>query len=479
MALKSTEAAFKPHQDCRKGEGSSPALLLATLAVLVCASEFAYASWNGFEDLSFPMDQIIGNLLLLTILYLFIAFLLLRFSESAGSGFPIIHLVVLSAAVLFRVTVAPAPPLLSDDLYRYRWEGMLQSAGGNPYQAAPVDKNWSPLRDNTYSRIPVRDYPGGYGPLTMLVERGSYASVRGMTQDPFLQAKLMKWPSALGDLGILVLLAGWLRSRGKPTFLAGIYALCPLSVVEFWGMGHNDALAIAALVAAFWAMDARREGVAFLCLGVAIAFKWWPALLLPTFIGISRESPRRLLWAAMGLAVIPLSFLPYWSDITQNARFMGGFAGGWRNNDSLFGITFALSGGEYETAKWWTLAMIGTLAVLGGVLIRRREHAALVVLAGTLLLSANCHPWYLLWFVPLLVFAPWPPLLLWISLSPLFYEVLIDYQILGVWEGSRPGRWLVYVPFFALALAYGAWGMLQRRRRQDGPSSSTAVTGKT
>lgn len=425
------------------------------------------------------MDQIIGNLLLLTILYLFIAFLLLRFSESARSGFPVIHLVVLSAALLFRVTVAPVPPLLSDDLYRYRWEGMLQSAGGNPYQAAPADTDWIHLRDNTYSRIPVRDYPGGYGPLTMLVERASYASVRGITEDPFLQAKLMKWPSALGDLGILVLLGGWLRSRGKPAFLAGIYALCPLSVVEFWGMGHNDALAIAALVAAFWAMDARREGVAFLCLGVAIAFKWWPALLLPTFIGISRESPRRLLWAAMGLAVIPLAFLPYWSDIAQNARFMGGFAGGWRNNDSLFGITFALSGGDFETAKWWTLAMIGAVAVLGGVLPRRREHAALVVLVGTLLLSANCHPWYLLWFVPLLAFVPWPPLLLWISLSPLFYEVLIDYQILGEWEGSRPGRWLVYAPFFALAVAYGVWGLLQRRRRQDGPCSSTAVTGKT
>lgn len=480
MALKSTKSTATPRSIRRESGGQFPSrLALAALWGLACASELLYASWNRLESSSFPLDQIIGNLLLLNILYLFVAFLLLRFSESNRSGLLAINLVVLCAALLFRVTVSPLPPLFSEDLYRYRWEGMLQSAGGNPYQAAPADAAWMGIRDDTYSQIPVRDRPGGYGPLTMLVERAGYVSARAITDDPFLQTKLMKWPSALADLAILALLAGWLRQRGKPAYLAGIYALCPLPVVEFWGMGHNDALAIAALVAAFWAMDAHREWLAFLCLGLAIAFKWWPALLLPAFVGLNRQTPRRLLPAAAGLIVVPLAFLPYWSDVAKNVRFMGGFAGGWRNNDSLFGITFALSGGDFETAKWWTLAIIGALALVGGVLIRRREHAALVVLVGTLLLSANCHPWYLTWFLPLLAFAPWPPLLLWISLSPIFYEVLIDYQILGVWEGSRPGRWLVYVPFFGLAVVYGVLGLLRYRRNQDGPCSSTAVTGKT
>lgn len=479
MALKSTEAAKASNPRNRFEKRVHPAFPIAALGVLACTSELLYAAWSQLGNASFPLDQVVGNFLLLHILYLFIVFLLLRFSESVHSGLLGMNLFVLFASLLFRVTVAPAPPILSDDLYRYRWEGMLQAEGGNPYQAAPPDAAWIGLRDDTYSRIPVRDRPGGYGPLTMLAERLGFLSVRGLTHDPFLQAKLLKWPSALADLGILALLAVWLRSRGKPLFLAGIYALSPLSIIEFWGMGHNDALAIAALVAAFWAMDARREGVAFCCLGVAIAFKWWPVLLLPALIGWSRETPRRLLMAAGGLAVVPLAFLPYWSDISGNVRFMSGFAGGWRNNDSLFGMTLALSGGNFETAKWWTLAMIAALAVFGGALVRRRELAAIVVLAGTLLLSANCHPWYLAWFLPFLAFVPWPPLFLWIALSPLFYEVLIDYRILGVWQGSRPGRWLVYGPFFALAAAYGLRCMYRRRRAQEGPCSSTAVAGNT
>jgi hypothetical protein len=374
--------------------------------------------------------------------------------------------VVIVAVVLIRVTVLPVALLLSDDLYRYRWEGLVQLAGENPYQLAPDAPAAERYRDATYERIPVRDRPGGYGPLTMLTERFSYAVVARFTAEPDEQARWMKWPSALGDLAVCLLLAGWLRCRGKPVVLAGIYALCPLPVVEFWGMGHNDALAVACVVGALWAMDARREGVAFVCLGVAVAFKWWPALLLPVFLGRVWEAPRRLVWAAAGMAVVPVAFLPFWSDVAQNARFMGGFAGGWRNNDSLFGITYALAGGDFETAKWMTLALIAALATAAGLLFRRRETGAVVVLAGTLLLSANCHPWYLTWFLPLLAFLPWPPLLMWISLSPIFYEVLIGYQHLGVWDGSRPSRWLVYGPVFGLAAGYAAqW--FQKRRRRD------------
>lgn len=442
--------------------------LVAGLALGLCASELVYGRLLDFQDFPIPVDQVVSALLLLFLLYLLATYLLLRFSEASHSSLLGVAVVVFAAAAIFRLTIAPWNPVLSDDLYRYRWEGRIQVAGENPYQLAPGDAGATGYRDLTDERIPVRDRPGGYGPLMMLTERMGFTAVARWTDDPLAQARGMKWPAAVADLAICGLLAGWLRRRGKPVLLAGIYALCPLPVVEFWGMGHNDALAIACLVGALWAMDARREGLAFGSLGAAVAFKWWPALLVPVFLGRVWEHPRRLLWAAAGMAVTPLAFVPYWSDVSENLRFLGGFAGGWRNNDSLFGVTYAMAGGDFETAKHITLALIAGLAVGAGLAFRRREVGALVVLSGTLLLSANCHPWYLTWFLPLLAFVPWPPLLVWIALSPLFYEVLIPYQYLGVWEGSRPSRWLVYVPVFGLALGYlGRWVRSRRRRGRD------------
>src|SRR5688500_8445206 len=40
----------------------------------------------------------------------------------------------LGASVLWRLVLLPAPPLLSDDVFRYVWEGRIQGLGGNPYE---------------------------------------------------------------------------------------------------------------------------------------------------------------------------------------------------------------------------------------------------------------------------------------------------------------------------------------------------------
>jgi hypothetical protein len=81
-----------------------------------------------------------------------------------------------------------------------------------------------------------------------------------------------------------------------------------------------------------------------------------------------------------------------------------------------------------------------------------------------LTVSANVHPWYLTWFIPLLAIHPWTPLLAWVSLAPLFYSVLIGYATLGQWDGVTAWRWLVYAPVAALAAADG----LRRLRRGFG-----------
>jgi hypothetical protein len=69
-----------------------------------------------------------------------------------------------------------------------------------------------------------------------------------------------------------------------------------------------------------------------------------------------------------------------------------------------------------------------------------------------LLIAATCHPWYLTWFIPLLPFAPSAPLLLWVATMPLAYSVLIEWKLLGEWQGSTGLRWLIYIPFYSLLL---------------------------
>ena len=59
-------------------------------------------------------------------------------------------------AVILRVIMLLAPPTLSDDIYRYRWDGKVQASGRNPYAATPADPRLEELRDDEWAQI---NYP--------------------------------------------------------------------------------------------------------------------------------------------------------------------------------------------------------------------------------------------------------------------------------------------------------------------------------
>jgi len=79
------------------------------------------------------------------------------------------------------------------------------------------------------------------------------------------------------------------------------------------------------------------------------------------------------------------------------------------------------------------------------------------VIALMLMVSANCHPWYLTWILPLLALFPVPALLLWTALVPIAYAAVISWSTLGEWNGSTELRWLEYAPVYALLA--GSWIM--------------------
>src|SRR5262250_3682938 len=59
-------------------------------------------------------------------------------------------ILLIFGAVVFRATLWPMEPTLSDDLQRYRWEAKVQAHGWNPYAIAPNDPRLADLRDQYY-----------------------------------------------------------------------------------------------------------------------------------------------------------------------------------------------------------------------------------------------------------------------------------------------------------------------------------------
>ncbi len=404
-------------------------------------------------DFELKTVEFIAIHLLESLLYIVCCFLITRPATGEAPARRLM-LLIWVAGIVFRLTVVGVEPTLSDDLNRYRWHGKLQAAGGNPYLETPADQRWESLRDATYPDVNRKDLPSAYGPVLEQIYAGYYPLVAWLENDELRQVWLFKLPFALAELGVALALVRLLAVMGLPRQWVLIYLWSPLVVVEFWSQGHNDPVAVLFLLVALTAALRNRWSWAFAWLTLATLTKFWPAIVWPFFL-LRREAGRRRFRWKPALISIPIAVAvswPYRDGIWKVQELLQGFLGGWRNNDSLYGLLYALAGEDFESG---TTIVTGLLVVgLAAIWWKQMPLVESVQWAVVLLLflSANCFPWYLSWLLPFLAVYPNPALLLWTALVSLSYHVVIGYGALGVWQESPEFRLLEYVPVYGMLI---------------------------
>ena len=440
------------------------------LLASACAMEAGFIALAALGNFEQRVVEFTGVYLGTSIFYLIGCFAITRL-EAIQSGPHLIAFIWLCGLV-FRFTVLPLSPELSEDLNRYRWHGKMQAVGANPYSAAPDDPRFAELRDATWHQVNRKDLPSVYGPVTEWVFAVWYRAVTVVQPDAMRQVWWFKIPFALLELGVAMAVVRLLAAAGKPCAWLLIYLWSPLAVVEFWAQGHNDTLAVAFVVAAVAAALSDRWTWAFGLLAMATLSKFWPVILFPFFL-LRREDGRWILrWkqALVALPLVAVAVVPYWDSLANVPELLEGFLGGWRNNDSLYGIISERAGDNsdlgVETVTLYLAAALALLWFLQRPLIESVKWAIVVLL----FFSANCFPWYLSWFLPFLAVSPNAALLLWTALVGLAYHVLIGYEAAGVWEYSDEFRLLEYLPVYGLLLTSGAvrLALKVRRKRNQG-----------
>jgi hypothetical protein len=351
------------------------------------------------------------------------ALMLLVWRAVAGGG-PAVFKAMLVAAVVFRLIAAVAPPTLSDDVFRYVWDGRVQVAGHHPYKFPPSDPMRSELRDSiVYPRINHPEIPTIYPPLAQLVFAVLAAAKLSVTG--------FKVALGLLDVGVVLALVGLLDALGFPRHRAVLYAWNPLAVVEVAGSGHIEPLGMALVLLALIWLTRDKKNLAGAALGAAIQAKLLPLLLVPGFF-------RRAKIPAIGvmIGVIALTTAPY---ALRGPWFGSGvlaYAHRWEHGAVLFaGVrrlftwldiaphakdTIAWAQARWGSANtaWWDAAqrmvwpqelarLTVALAAFGWAVAQSfrprldAAHEARLVFGGALLLAPTLHPWYVLWVLPL------------------------------------------------------------------------------
>jgi len=419
-----------------------------TLGLLAALLEIAFLALRRLHPFDEHVVEVVAVALAASVVYFAAVWLAGRLRNSTGLTVTIILL----AAVLFRLTLLDLPPSLSDDLYRYQWDGQLQLAGDNPYLVTPEARR---LPGQARPHLPAAGYTTAFGPVPQLLFLLT-AHVDGV-----LAFKLL---IVMFDLASLLLVMALLRARGLPLERALIYGWCPLVVIEFAGSGHSDSILIFGILLACWLMTRHRALLSSLPLAAAVMTKWFPAMLLPVFV-------RRSGWRGLVVftAAVTLGFLPYLDAGWNLIAGVRSYAESWRNNASLFDLLRAATGSDVAAGAVAALVLGGLALYLAA---KRAEplRASYLLIAALLLLSPSVFPWYLIWMIPFLCFFPNTGLLLWTATIFLSYDVLIGYKVLGTWQYDPALAWLEYAPVFALLVL----GWLRGR---VAPDRATAAAG--
>lgn len=365
-------------------------------------------------------------------------------------------ILLIFAAIVFRATLWPMQPTLSDDLQRYRWEGKVQAQGWNPYAIAPNDPRLRKLQDGYYEVMPGRELPAIYPPATELLFGWTWKVLPGPTE--------FKAPFAAADVLVLLLLAWMFRKDEDRDFRVAIYAWNPLVIVEFAGSGHNDSLALLGIVCGL-AMMKKWPKLASVPVALAAMAKVFPAVLLPVWIRKAGWPEKKTGWWAAGLAALAILAVmaPYWNALGMFRSNLGYYEATWKNyNASVYTVMDWATGGKTKIPALAGIVASWGLAIWLAWKKAEPVRAAFLVIGTILAFGPNGYSWYFTWIVPLLCFYPNPAWLMLTVLQFLSYNVLIGYGILGVFKFDPRMQWLVYGPFYALLAAN--WWFGQRRR---------------
>ena len=432
----------------KRATSRTPWQALAALGGIV-ALEAAFLALRRLADLKLYVVETIAIGLAAGAVY-FIALYALEHSRDSRTALGL----VFAGAVLFRLTLAPLAPSLSEDIDRYRWDGRVQQAGWNPYSIRPDDPRVAALHDPREPGGPGHDITAIYPPLAELIFR---AAIR-----LFPSPVAFKLPFIAADLLVVLFLAGWLRSTGGRNYQLAIYAWNPLVVVEFAGSAHSDALALAVLVAACLVIIRGHKGVSTLLLAAAALIKSFPVMLFPLWLRRAGWPRTAASWwnAAGAAALAALCTWPYRSALARIPETMAYYASRWQmNNASLYAVLLWLTHSP-KLAEGIGVGVAVGLALWTAERKMEIAPAAVLIIGAILLFSPNAYSWYFTWIIPFMCFVPNPSWLLLTILQFLSYHVLIDYQAFGTFHFRPFMVWLTYAPFYALLL----WQWFRRKR---------------
>jgi len=340
-------------------------------------------------------------------------------------------------AAIWHIEFLRLPAGADDDIHRYLWDGRLQRLGYNPYLVVPSDPAAQHLHIAETRNLNNPDLPSPYPPGAEVFFR----SVTAIHESTFA----MKLAFVLCDFAIVLVLLDILRRGQHGAHLVLAFAWNPLLAIEVAGSGHIDIVGALLLVVSFSALLRRWRALAAIALGLAVAVKFLPIVLVPLYWKRVRVRD-----ATLAIIVVAFLYMPFFDQ----GRIPFGSLGTYVNSFLFNGLVFAVL---HRLAP--PQVLVGLAVAVGLVtaiwLRSRASEWSLDIFGWPMAASLFCapvvFPWYLLWLLPFLTSASTLVIVLWtVSIIPTY--IMWHFKMLGRPWGALPG-WVMVLEYGFLAIA--------------------------
>jgi alpha-1,6-mannosyltransferase len=372
-------------------------------------------------------------------------------------------------AVLFRLVFVAATPNLSQDYYRFLWDGQLILEGINPYLSVPNDlKEFSTTLELTNQKL-----INGMGSLSA----GNFTSYPPVNQLLFAISTFLGGKSILGsvvamrvfiilaDLGTLYFGRKLLLKLNLPGHQIFWFILNPFIIIELTGNLHFEGVMLFFLTWSIYLLHQKKWIWSAILLGISVSIKLLPLLFLPllwNYFIKNRKTEnsdipdlnfKKLLgyYLMVGLTVLA-SFLPFLSS-----EFISNFSA----SIALWFQKFEFNASIYYIVRWIGFQLKGyniiatagkilpllVILILSGLAFFKRNNSTqklietmLVGVSAYFFLATTVHPWYVAMPLLLSVFTKFRFALVWSFLVMLSYSAYTK-------NGFQENYWLIAVEY--------------------------------
>lgn len=372
--------------------------------------------------------------------------------------------------MLFRLVFLCSIPFLSDDFYRFIWDGKLSLSGINPYLHLPSEiintelVEQAQLSEDLYNKLNSPNYYSVYPSLNQVFFMlGAVFFKFGML--PAIIA--LRVPIIIAEFILIKYLRKLLKKLQVSQSGVLWYALNPLVIVELSGNLHYEGVMLCFLVLALYYIVHNNWGLSAVVWALSVSTKLLPLMFLPTLIkklGIIKS-----LWFYLTFSIVlTLTFIPF-----INTTFLYHIY----SSVNLYFQTFEFNASIYNVVKFFgykavgyniiqtagpVLMSIATFIILILYAISKKTWVAVIkamLLAYTfyLFLSTTVHPWYIVNLVLLsAIVQQYKFALLWSFLVVLSYAA---YQ----YSSYAENYWLLAIEY-VIVISYLAYEFNKYRK---------------